>query len=72
MTDEELIGWLCIDKVFRRSMEEKESKKIEAINPNWDLKLLAITFEHGDIEFYDLEVIIQNLRKAGYEREYLQ
>jgi hypothetical protein len=72
MTDEELIGFLCVDSTFRQSMEEKESKKIDEIKPNWPLRLLEIKFEYGDSEFYDLEFILDNLRKIGYGKEYLQ
>lgn len=72
MTDEELIGLLCKDEVFRRSIEEQESKRIDEIVPNWKEMLLEFVFDDGEVTAFDLGWIIKTLRRAGYEREYLQ
>ena len=71
MTDEDLISILCKDDVFRSSIEKDESKKVDEISANWEDRRLEIFFENGDLITFDLDWIVDNLRKSGYEKEFL-
>jgi hypothetical protein len=72
ITDEELIGLLCKDHTFKSHIESEEKKPIHDIIANWNENRLEVVFETCEVMVFDLAVVIKGLRKAWYEKEYLQ
>jgi hypothetical protein len=72
MSDEELIGLLCKDHAFRNHIETDEKKSVYEIKANWEENRLEVIFETCEVMVFDLKIVLKGLRKAGYEREFLQ
>jgi len=71
MTDRDLVDLLCVDEVFKESIEE-EYGRIKRIYPDWQERILIYHFIDDSYLHSDLDQIIKIIKEVGYEKQFLQ